>query len=119
MERATLEQKEISQSPGSVWLGRIARLFPGATPVRIPVSVAGACPRVADMAEETVIEFGTSDTIFFSSDLPLEINDLILVHNDEGTLEADAVIMAVQHSEDCRAVAAKFLWPVPNWILKP
>lgn len=100
-------------------LGKIARLFPGATQVRIPVSVYGASPRIIDLAENTVIEFGTANAVFFNSGLPIEINDLLEVENADGSLSADAVVMAVQHCEGNRAVAAKFLWPVENWIIKP
>src|SRR5579863_2285766 len=60
-----------SRSAEESLVGKLARFFPEATRVRIPVRVkavrAGKSPE-----ENTVIEFGTPEEVLFASTLPLE-----------------------------------------------
>jgi hypothetical protein len=68
--------------------------------------------------EQTVIEFGTSQEVLFSSKLPLEFADLLQLQNSDGTLNAQACVVAVQYNSGHTAVAARFTQQVPNWIVK-
>ena len=97
---------------------KLARFFPDATPVRIPVRLT----RVADesaFSESTVIEFGTPNEVLFTSSLPLEFADQLRLRNSDGTLDAEACVVAVQYHAGLTAVAARFSQPVANWIVKP
>ena len=111
----TLEGSAIS--PGEVRLDRLARLFPNATRMRIPIRVKGLSARVQNLGEKTVIELGTCQAVLFRSTLPLEINDVLRVQNSNGSFAADIVIVATQTFEKGCAVAARFVSEVPNWIL--
>ena len=112
----------------------LARFFPEATPVRIPVqltrsSLAGESQKVGAVGllgsvapqgiesgsvtpataipESTVIEFGTSREVLFACTMALEFADVLRLRNSDGSLDTEASV-----------VAARFLKAVPNWIVK-
>jgi len=122
----------------SDFVGRLARFFPDATPVRIPIRLSRASDcdscngeQAADgngnnrvggngwsALQETVIEFGTPQEVLFVVAQPLEFADRVLVESRDGFLCAEASIVAVQYHSERTVVAARFLKPVPNWIVK-
>ena len=97
---------------------KLAKFFPEASPVRIPVRltriVEGDAP-----TESTVIEFGTPREVLFTSTLPLEFADVLRLQNSDGTLDAEASVVALQYTSGRTAVAARFTQEVSNWIVKP
>ena len=96
---------------------KLAKFFPEASPVRIPVRltrVVGEKPST----ESTVIEFGTAREVLFSSTLPLEVADMLRLQNSDGTLDAEASVVALQYTSGRTAVAARFTQEVSNWIVK-
>jgi hypothetical protein len=108
-------------------VGRLARFFPEATPVRIPIKLSrsnGDAAANAGQAEEnvffqeTIIEFGTPHEVLFMTDCPLEFADRVLVESNDGTLHAEGSVVAVQYHPRRTAVAVRFLKHVPNWIVK-
>jgi len=98
---------------------KLAQLFPSASPVRLPVRVValGFGPR--DLEENTVIEFGTATELLFASTLPLEFEDRVQVLNSDGSFDAHATVVAVRYHDGRKAVAARFVGEVGNWIIKP
>jgi hypothetical protein len=114
------------------FVSRLARFFPDATPVRIPVRLSraneagGNDTSAVNVAaenpwrplQETVIEFGTPREILFVVAQPLEFADHVLVESRDGSLRAEASVVAVQYHPERTVVAARFLKPVPNWIVK-
>ncbi|MBZ5656478.1 MAG: hypothetical protein LAO56_14510 [Acidobacteriia bacterium] len=101
-------------------VSRLAKFFPQATPVRIPIRLS----RTADNGQEhtffqeTVIEFGTPREVLFALDRPLEFADRVLLESKDGALRAEASVVAVQYHPERTVVAARFLKDVPNWIVK-
>jgi hypothetical protein len=96
---------------------KLARFFPNATPVRIPVRLT----RLATgntFSESTVIEFGTNREVLFASSLPLEFADMLRLQNSDGTLDTEACVVALQYNGASTAVAARFKNSVANWIVK-
>ena len=69
-------------------------------------------------SETTVIEFGTSREVLFASSLPLEFADTLQLRNSDGSLDAEACVVAVQYNAGHTAVAARFTGTVTNWIVK-
>jgi hypothetical protein len=116
------------------FVSRLARFFPDATPVRIPVrlsrsnqpegpnanaaTVASAAENPWRPLQETVIEFGTPNEVLFVVAQPLEFADHVLVESRDGLFRAEASVVAVQYHPERTVVAARFLKPVPNWIVK-
>jgi hypothetical protein len=101
---------------------RLANFFPDATPVRIPIRLSRIEGNGNGLArtffQETVIAFGTPREVLFALDRPLEFADRVLVESKDGTLSAEASVVAVQYHPERTVVAARFLKEVPNWILK-
>jgi hypothetical protein len=104
----------------------LARFFPEATPVRIPVQFTrrsgasdGSQPDGAGVQESTVIEFGTSREVLFACATPLEFADILRLRNSDGSLDTEASVVAVQYHPGKTIVAARFVASVPNWIVKP
>jgi hypothetical protein len=97
----------------------LADLFPEATPVRIPVRVSALRGPAPKLEENTVIEFGTAREVLFSSSLPLEFEDHVRIENSDRSLQAEAAVVAVKFHNGRKAVAARFLTEVSNWIIKP
>jgi hypothetical protein len=104
----------------------LARFFPDATPVRMPVQLARTQPAgdscsehsVADFTESTVIEFGTPREVLFACTTPLEFADVLRLRNSDGSLDIEASVVAVQYHPGTTVVAARFRGEVPNWIVK-
>jgi hypothetical protein len=107
-------------------VAELARFFPEATPVRIPVQLTRSHnasnrnqPGAAAVEESTVIEFGTSREVLFACTTPLEFADVLRLRNSDGSLDTEASVVAVQYHPGATIVAARFLNSVPNWIVKP
>jgi hypothetical protein len=112
----------------------LARFFPEATPVRIPVVLTRSQQTTdnkpagepglpesvlsENMSENTVIEFGTSREVLFACTTPLEFADVLRLRNSDGSLDTEASVVAVQYHPGATIVAARFLNAVPNWIVK-
>jgi hypothetical protein len=123
----------------------LARFFPDATPVRIPVQFTrrnqtsvgkpagglglpeNALPEDAlpestapetVLSESIVIEFGTSREVLFACATPLQFADVLWLRNSDGSLNTEASVVAVQYHSGATVVAARFLNSVPNWIVK-
>jgi hypothetical protein len=110
-------------------VGRLAKFFPQATPVRIPIKLSrtkqndNGCGEPTPghdqvFFQHTIIEFGTPREVLFMVDHPLEFADRVLVESTDGSLRAEASVVAVQYHPERTAVAARFLKQVPNWIVK-
>lgn len=72
----------------------------------------------AALRESTIIEFGTSREVLFACSTPLEFGDVVNLCNPDGSLDTEAAVVAVQYQPGRTLVAARFLNPVPNWIVK-
>ena len=105
----------------------LARFFPEAAPVRIPVQLARALESGdstaqhsagANFTESTVIEFGTTREVLFACHTPLEFADVVRLRNSDGSLDTEASVVAVQYHAGSIVVAARFRGEVPNWIVK-
>jgi hypothetical protein len=104
----------------------LARFFPEATPVRIPVrftrkanSDTEITQSASSVQESTTIEYGTPREVLFACSTPLEFADVLHLRNSDGSLDAEASVVAVQYHPGKTAVAARFVKSVPNWIVKP
>ena len=104
---------------GQTCVERLSRLFPNALPVRIPVQVEPLPAGHRRLREQTVIEFGTAREVLFASSLPLEFEDRVRVVNSDGSLDTQATVVAVRYHNGNKAVAARFMDNVENWIIKP
>jgi hypothetical protein len=98
---------------------KLAQLFPGVSPVRIPVCVTTVVTGRRRLQERTVIEFGTAHEVLFASTLPLEFEDQVRLVNSDGSLDASATVVAVRYHGGRKAVAVRFVGEVGNWIIKP
>jgi hypothetical protein len=98
---------------------KLAKFFPEATPVRIPVRLSRLADSTDAQHEDTVIEFGTSTEVLFASTMRLEFADKVRVRNSDGSLDVEACVVALQYSAGRTAVAARFTQQVLNWIVKP
>jgi len=109
-------------------VSHLAKFFPEATPVRIPIRLSRsdgngigkdkAHGKAWTPLEETVIEFGTPREVLFLVKHPLEFADAVLVESKDGSLRAEASVVAAQYHSERTVVAARFLKHVPNWIVK-
>jgi hypothetical protein len=111
-------------------VSRLAKFFPEASPVRIPIKLSrihgngnGNGHRTAHanddiLLQETVIEYGTPQEVLFAIDRPLEFGDCVLIESRDRSLHAEASVVAVQYHPERTVVAVRFLKPVPNWIVK-
>lgn len=109
--------QEAAQPGKESFTGKLAKYFPDATPVRIPVEVTSGGGHQR-LTERAVIEFGTPREVLFSTNLPLEFADKIRLRNSDGSLDVDAWVVAVQCHDGKVAVAARFAKDVINWIVK-
>jgi len=105
-------------SASESFVAQLARIFRGATPVRIPVRISGVYAGGCTFSENTVIEYGTPSEVLFASALPLEFADKLRLENADGSLQAEASVVAVQYRKGRLAVAARFAQRFTNWIIQ-
>ncbi len=98
-------------------VGRLARFFPDATPVRIPVNVSAGGREKAE-SEATVIEFGTPREALFACRLPLEFAEKVRLRNADGSFDTDAWVVALHYHNGQAAVAARFVHEPASWVIK-
>jgi hypothetical protein len=94
-------------------VAKLARFFPEAVPVHLPVRVTRGA-----LSENAVIQFGTPREALFASGLALDFEDKVRLENSDGSLNTEAEIVAMQLHDGNAAVAARFLGDVTNWIIK-
>ncbi len=99
-------------------LRSLAELFPSATPLRLSILVGVACGKGDFLEESTVIEFGTSMMVFFESRLPLELADTLHLENSDRSLKTAAIVVAIRDGVTHKAIAARFVAEVRNWIVQ-
>lgn len=99
-------------------VGRLARFFPEATPLRIPVIIRRTGTGHLE-TETTVIEFGTAREALFASGLALEFADKVSLQNADRSFETEAFVVALQYHNGQAAVAARFVREMPHWVVKP
>jgi hypothetical protein len=119
--REELVKRQIAEagplSAGSV-VKKLAELFPGAVLMRLPVEITPLRTAVAGVKESTLIEFGTANEALFASKLPLEFAERVKIENSDGSLKAEASVVAVHLELGRRAVAVRFSEKIPNWIIR-
>ncbi len=99
---------------------QLARFFPGAVAVRVPVQVTALRGGGAKLREATVLEFGGAQHAIFLSTLPLEFEDRVRLERDaRGGAGADATVVAVQYHEGRKAVAVRFTQGTGDWVRQP
>ena len=97
-------------------VGQLAKFFPEATPVRIPIKLShvaepgnrgngGAGAKAWVLLEETVIEFGTTREVLFLVKHPLEFADVVLLESRDGALRAEASVVAAQYRPERTVIA--------------
>jgi hypothetical protein len=131
MRGLTVPNQATARAFESEVVGRLARFFPEATPVRIPIKLsrthtgngngngdASALESESVFFQDTVIDFGTPREVLFAVARPLEFGDHVLLESNDGSLHVEASVVAVQYHPGRTVVAARFLKPVPNWIVK-
>jgi hypothetical protein len=99
---------------------QLARFFPSATRVRVPVQVTALRGGRAKMREAAVLEYGDGQHAIFISTLPLEFEDRLRIERDaRRDAAAFAVVVAVQYHEGRKAVAVKFTEGQCAWVMQP
>ncbi len=100
--------------------GQLARFFPAAQAVRVPVQVTAVRGGRAKLREATVLEFAAAEHAIFLSTLPLEFDDRVRLESDsQAHPVADATVIAVQYHEGRKAVAVKFTQGPCDWVMRP
>ncbi len=98
---------------------QLARFFPQAAAVRIPVQVTALRGGRTKLREAPRSEFGAPDFAIFLSTLPLEFDDRVRLERDRKGRAADATVIAVQYHEGRKAVAVKFAQGPCDWVMQP
>jgi hypothetical protein len=100
----------------------LARFFPEASPLRMPVQLAsvlqGYEPAAARFSESIVIEFGTPREVLFECSTPLEFGDQLQLRNSDRSFDVAVSVVALQYQPGKTVVAARFRGEVPHWIVK-
>src|SRR5437868_3131 len=126
-QRKQVANQAVATRATESMVGKLAQFFDGAMPVHIPVNVTvlrttrnedGQSSGPKPLSETTVIEFGTAREVLFASSLPLEFEDRVHLTNADGSLDAQASVVAVQYQQGQIAVAARFAGEIANWIIK-
>jgi len=108
-------EHEHGHEPG--FAEQLARFFPRAVPLRIPIQVT-SLRGGNKLREATVVEFGGSEHAIFTCTLPLEFDDHVKLQCDSQNT-TEATVVAVQYHEGRKAVAVKFNHGPCDWVTQP
>jgi hypothetical protein len=97
---------------------QLARFFPQAVAIRVPVQVTALRGGGLKLREAAILEFGSQEFAIFISTLPLEFDDRVRLERDRKGRSADAVVIAVQYHEECKAVAVRFTNGTRDWVIQ-
>jgi hypothetical protein len=97
---------------------QLARFFPQAKPVRIPVRVTASRGGRTRLREAAVVEFAGPEHAIFLSTLPLEFDDRLRIEARGEGRPAEATVVGVQYHEGRKAVAVRFLQSPCDWVVK-
>jgi len=98
---------------------QLARFFPQAAPVRVPVQVTALRGGHTKLREATVLEFANNGIAIFVSTLPLEFDDRVRLERGNRVRTADATVIAVQYHEGRKAMAVRFSQGPCEWVTQP
>lgn len=98
---------------------QLARFFPQAIAVRVPIQVTALRGGSMKLREATVLEFAAADFAIFLSTLPLEFDDRVRLERNQKGPAADATVIAVQYHEGRKAVAVRFAHAPCDWVIQP
>ncbi len=96
---------------------QLARFFPKARPVRIPVQVTASRGGRTSLRESAVVEFGSPEHAIFITNLPLEFDDRVRIEASGEGRPAEANVVGVQYHEGRKAVAVRFLQGPCDWVV--
>ncbi len=97
---------------------QLARFFPQARPVRIPIQVAASRGGGTIFREAAVVEFGGPEHAIFLSNLPLEFDDRVRIEAAGEGRPAEATVVGMQYHEGRKAVAVRFLQGPCDWVVR-
>jgi hypothetical protein len=97
---------------------QLARFFPQAEPVRIPVQVTSPRGGKTGLREATLVEYSGAEHAIFLSKLPLEFGDRVRLEASKEGRPAEAIVVAVQYHEGCKAVAVRFTQGPCDWVVR-
>ncbi len=98
---------------------QLARFFPQASAVRIPVQITALRGGRTKLREAATVEYHASDFAIFVSTLPLEFDDRVRLERDRKGRAVEATVIAVQYHEGRKAVAVKFTQGPCDWVTQP
>jgi len=96
---------------------QLARFFPQARPVRIPVQVTASRRSRCILREAAIVEYGGPEHAIFLSTLPLEFDDHVRIEATGEGRPAEATVVGVQYHEGRKAVAVRFLQGPCDWVV--
>ena len=96
---------------------QLARFFPQARRVRIPVQVTVSRGGSTSLREGVVVEFGSPEHAIFLSTLPLEFDDRVRVEAAGEGQPAEATVVGMQYHEGRKAVAVRFSQGPCDWVV--
>src|SRR5256886_15882822 len=75
---------------------QLARFFPHARPIRIPVQVITRRGGSTSLREAAVVEYGGPEHAIFVAKLPLEVHDRVPIEATEEGRPTEATVLGVQ-----------------------
>jgi hypothetical protein len=96
---------------------QLARFFPQARPVRIPVQVTASRGGKTRLREAALVEFGGPEHAIFLSTLPLEFDDRVQIAATGKGSPTQATVVGVQYHEGRKAVAVRFTQGPCDWVV--
>ncbi len=98
---------------------QLARFFPGANRVQLPIQVTAVRGGNTRLREATVAVFCGPEHAIFLSSLPLEFDDRVRIERDGRHGSAEAAVIAVKYHDGRKAVAVRFLQGPCAWVTQP
>lgn len=97
---------------------QLAKFFPHVRRFDMPAVVEVQQARSGGMRHVVSVEFASAEFAIFTSALPLEFEDRIVMENDRGQA-VKAKVVAVQYNEGVNGIAVQILDGPFSWMNRP
>jgi hypothetical protein len=95
---------------------QLARFFPRAVPIHVPVQVTALRAGEQSLTERTILEYRAGDHAIFVCNLPLEFDDRLRLEPHGGGNPLTGAIIGLRYHDGRKAVAVRLDRNSGDWI---
>jgi len=95
---------------------QLARFFPRAIPIHVPVQVTALRPGKQNLTERAILEYRAGEHAIFVCSLPLEFDDRLRLEPHGGGTPLKGAVIGLRYHDGSKAVAVRLDRNSGDWM---